>query len=80
MRKSIFSRAARLALTLALVLTLLAPTVSASEYYAIVDSFGKKARSASLDVACDLAAASALRKSCSKLTPRPARSSGNSSS
>ena len=53
MRKSILSKAARLALLLALVLTLLAPTVSAADYYAIVDDFGKKARTAYMDVAAD---------------------------
>ena len=60
MKKKTLSRAARLALTVALVLMLLVPTASASEYYAIVDSFGKKARNASLDVACDLACGSGL--------------------
>jgi hypothetical protein len=35
------------------LLILLAPTVPAAEYYAIIDNFGKRARSAQLDIAFD---------------------------
>jgi hypothetical protein len=56
MRNRTLSKAAHLAATLALALTLLAPTVSAADFYAIVDNFGKRARNAYMDVAADISA------------------------
>ena len=53
MLKSIFSPAARFALTLALVLTFLTPPCLAAEYNAIIYNFGKKPRNAYMDVSLD---------------------------
>lgn len=53
MRRSMLSRAARVALALLFMLTLLAQSTLATEFYAIVDSFGKRPRNAYMDVAVD---------------------------
>jgi hypothetical protein len=53
MRRNTHSGAGGLALLVACVLTLLAQSSLAAEYYAIVDSFGKKARNAYMDVSVD---------------------------
>lgn len=55
MKQQSKARRTQLSVTLALMLSLLAPPGLAAEFYGIIDNFGKKLRSARMDVAVDTA-------------------------